>query len=514
MEYKTNLYSRLNNEVKLVKMHFIGCKGVSMSVLMTLMREQGIKVSGSDIVDGGHSSNNVIGADVVVYNAAIASDNVELVEAKKRRIPIIERAELLGQVSLGYDTIIAVAGSHGKTTTTAMIGAILSEYNPTIHIGGTATGAGGSRVGSKKYFVTEACEYKRSFLSLTPNIGVILNCDYDHTDYYKTENDYQKAFSEFSSKSSVVVVDEKCKFLVDNKKTVVTFGINGAYSINNVQCLMHSVQLPSNQNEPLIPQQSSATTQPITDSWQLTTSFDVIEHGNQLGTFTIHCVGEHNVQNALASITVARVLGHKVDEIQRGLSKFSGIQRRFETVTTGIYGNGKYGTIIDDYAHHPIEITTTLQTAKQIILNTKNTLRNSQEKIQKNNIPYNNQDTAKSTGIINTKDEIETNNNQPSNDGKVRVIFQPHTYTRTQSLAQEFADALSIADQVALVPIYPAREQPISGVTHHTIAQKISHCTTYDNLDDAIEFLKQGNKNDITFVMGAGDIDKIIRLPF
>jgi len=413
-----------------MKMHFIGCKGVSMSVLMDIIKSNAISVSGSDSLLDGHNKCNIKDADVVVYTAAIPLDNEEFVEAKRRGIPLIERAELLGQISSSYDRVVAVAGSHGKTTTTAMIGAILDNCDPTIHVGGIVVGVGGSRVGSKRYFVTEACEYKRGFLSLEPAIGVILNTDLDHTDYYKDYDDYVLAFNQFSKNSNTVVVNESCKHIVDKNKHTITFGERGDYQVKNISL----------------------------DRQSLKTKFEVTEYGNTLGQFDINCFGLHNVYNALASITVARALNMDLQDIKTGLNNFLGVKRRFEIVK-----RGQQGVVINDYAHHPKEIVATIQTAKEL-----------------------------------------------TESGKVRVLFQPHTYTRTQSMAKEFAEALSSADQIGLVPIYAARELAINGVTHHTIGDKIPNSVCFDSLDDAKEFLDKGDDGDITIVMGAGDIENIL----
>jgi UDP-N-acetylmuramate--alanine ligase len=412
-----------------MKMHFIGCKGVSMQQLMSILEYQGIMVSGSDLTLHGHNKKNVSGADAVVYTSAISADNVELLEANQKKIPIIERSKLLGQISQSYNKVVAVAGAHGKTTTTTMIGSILHGRNPTIHVGGDAIGSGGGKIGSKNYFVTEACEYKRNFLYLQPNIGVLLNFALDHTDYYNDEEDLWDAYNGFADKSQHLVLAHNLKDKINKDVHVTTFGNHGDFNAKNI----------------------------IFDSESLI--FDCFIKEQLFGRFVVKAHGMHNIDNALASIAVCKTLGLEYAEIMHGLKKFAGVKRRFEIVY-----HGKFGTIVSDYAHHPDEIVASINTARQISKN-------------------------------------------------VRVVFEPHTYSRTASLQSKFVKALQLADSVALLPIYAAREQRIKGVSSKQLSKLIP--AQYLDSDDAVyKFIKNGLSDSVTIIMGAGTIDKYARVNF
>ncbi|MCL1944575.1 MAG: Mur ligase family protein [Firmicutes bacterium] len=408
-----------------MKMHFVGCKGVSMAQLMKLVEAQGIETSGSDVLLSGHNAINVSGADVVVYTSAINCDNVELVEARRLGIPRIERAALLGQISQNYGCIVAIAGAHGKTTTTTMIGATLSKRRATIHVGGDSVGIGGNCVLGKQYFVTEACEYRRNFLHLKPTVGVILNFALDHIDYYKDEADLWDAYQSFANMSKTVVAHASIVSKLVHTKDIISFGKGGDYTAQDIKFDKDG------------------------------TNFDCYYQDTLLGKVHITTQGFYNIDNALACIATCKTIGIEWEELNQGLSSFSGVKRRFEIVK-----QGNFGTIISDYAHHPQEIEQCIATAKSIYKS-------------------------------------------------VRVIFQPHTYTRTKAFLQEFANCLSKANQVALAPIFAARENS-NGTTSQDLANIIPNAIYLKTVQDIVDFIYGGDVGSATIVMGAGDIERLI----
>ncbi len=312
-----------------MKMHFIGIEGVSMAYLSRLCVSYGAEVSGSDIKTGGHNANNVHGADIVVYSYAIDESNPELIEAKRLGIPTISRAQLLGAISQNYNKVIAVSGTHGKTTTTAMLMSALKKLDPTVHVGGTINGVSGN-IGSKDLFITEACEYRESFLSLRPDIGIVLNVELDHADYYKTYAFFYDAFEKFADRIKVAFVcgDNEAKELRGSERTF-TFGL-------------------SEKNDYYAK---------ITGQERGYYSFTAYCKGQSIGEITLKVRGRHNVTNAMAVIACCHYLGLPFDDI----SDFTGVDRRNESL--GIIGGIEY---ISDYAHHPREIQCTLKLMKQI----------------------------------------------------------------------------------------------------------------------------------------------------
>lgn len=337
--------------------HFIGIGGISMSGLAEILLEEGFTVSGSDnkesaltdhltangasVFYGQKASNIIDGIDVVVYTAAIHEDNDEFKEAKRQNLPMLSRAELLGQLMTNYETPVAVSGTHGKTTTTSMLSHIFlaGDLDPTISVGGILKAIGGNiRVGSSGLFITEACEYTNSFLHFFPKIGVILNVDADHLDFFKDLDDIRNSFHRFAQllpadgtlvingdieKLSVITEGLACKILTFGKEPSMD------YSAAN-----------------------------ITYDEQGNASFDVLKKGVPAGHLTLSVGGEHNVYNALSSLAVADLLGIPMKTVQEGLTTFHGTDRRFE-----YKGELNGVTIIDDYAHHPTEIEATLKTA-------------------------------------------------------------------------------------------------------------------------------------------------------
>lgn len=440
--------------------HFIGIGGISMSGLAEILLEEGFQVSGSDaqkspltehleqkgakIFIGQRASNILEGTEVVVYTAAIHEDNLEFMEAVRRQIPMLSRAELLGEMMRNYRQAVAVAGTHGKTTTTSMMTEILlaAETDPTISVGGMLDSIHGNiRIGSSDLFVTEACEYTNSFLSFFPTVEIILNIEADHLDFFKDLDDIRNSFRLFAGKlpgDGVMIINsdiENYQEIVQNLDArVITFGKskNSTYRAEN-----------------------------ITYDKFARPSYDLIKEGELLGRICLGVAGEHNVYNSLAAIGASLELGISLESIKKGLAGFSGPHRRFEKK-----GELHGITIIDDYAHHPQEIHATLTAAK--------------------NYPHN----------------------------RLWCIFQPHTYTRTKALMDDFAVALAEADEVILADIYPARETDTLGISSEDLAEKIEKLGTgvhyLPSFNEIENFLLENCVNgDLLITMGAGDIVKV-----
>ena len=296
-----------------------------MRALSLLAISRGHTVTGSDRTLIGHDEKNIDGADLVVYTNAVGEDNCEVCAARKRGIPTVERAAYLGEVSRLYDKTIAVSGCHGKSTTAAMLGVALSDLRPTVHVGVS----GSSHIGGQKYFITEACEYRKSFLHLSPSLGIILNVGFDHPDCYKSLDELKEAYRQFAANCKTVLVngDE------DNGINGVTFG----FAEGNVY---RAVDVKADSGK---------------------RSFTVLYKHKPLVNVKLNVVGSHNVFNALATIAAAHILGFNVSRAAQAMSSFGGLPRRFERkgITLG-------KTVISDYAHHPDEIRASIAVAKEI----------------------------------------------------------------------------------------------------------------------------------------------------
>ena len=346
------------NFKKPIHVHFIGIGGISMSGLAEILLKEHFTISGSDAKTSSltehltslgatifypQKAENIIpGIDVVVYTAAIHEDNPEFVEAKKQSLPMLSRAELLGQLMTNYKTPIAISGTHGKTTTTSMLSHILleAETDPTISVGGILNAIGGNiRVGNSDIFVTEACEYTNSFLNFFPKIGVILNVEEDHMDFFKDIEDIRSSFHRFSA------------LLPEDGTLVVNKNIEELSSIvDNLRC---NVLTYSETQEA----DYSATNIGYDELGNA--SFDLLKHGVFVDRIVLSVAGNHNVSNALSTIAVADTLGISMESIKKGIFSFTGTVRRFQ------YKGERNGfTIIDDYAHHPTEIRATLTSAQ------------------------------------------------------------------------------------------------------------------------------------------------------
>lgn len=440
--------------------HFIGIGGISMSGLAEILLGAGFGISGSDskpsalteqleekgakVFYGQCAENISPDYDCVVYTAAIHPDNPEFARCVELDLPMLSRAELLGQIMKNYKTSIAVSGTHGKTTTTSMFSSVLlaAEADPTISVGGILEAIGGNiRVGKSETFITEACEYTNSFLSFYPTLSIILNIEEDHMDFFKDLDDIMNSFRLFAMrlpKDGCLIVNKEIK---DYEKVtdgleckVITYGMDPS-------CTYHAENIQFN------PQGYG--------------EFDVMHHKVNLGHIVLSVPGQHNVSNALAVIAAARKLGISMEQIQAGLLGFSGANRRFQ------YKGSLDGvTIIDDYAHHPTEIRTTLEAAK--------------------NYPHR----------------------------EIWCIFQPHTYTRTKAFFHEFAESLSLADHVILADIYAARETDTLGVSSELLAKEISElgadCYYFPSFDEIENFVKSHCiHGDLLITMGAGDVVNI-----
>lgn len=445
---------------KPIRIYFIGIGGISMSGLAEILLSEGFTVSGSDrapsdltrmledrgvnVFYGQKKENLTKDIDLVVYTAAIKSDNPELLAAHKLNIPMLTRAELLGQMMKNYKTPVAVSGTHGKTTTTSMISQILlsAEADPTLSIGGIYRPIGGNiRVGASELFVTEACEYTNSFLSFFPKIGIILNIEEDHLDFFKDLADIRNSFHRFAQllpADGTLIINgdiERCEELTEGLSCkVITYGLSSGSDYSASQVTYDESGFPS---------------------------FILSRQNGGERKFSLRVHGDHNILNALAAIALADLLGLSDEVIHAGLAAFTGTDRRFE-----YKGQVNGVNIIDDYAHHPTEIRATLSAAAQY--------------------PHR----------------------------RLWCVFQPHTYTRTKAFLEEFASALSLADEIILADIYAAREKDTLGISSETLQEKIrslGHSCHYFPTFEVIEnyLLKNCTKDDLLITMGAGDVVKV-----
>ena len=408
---------------KIQRIHFVGMGGIGMSGIAEVLLNLGYKVSGSDLKSSaltqrlaglgaitfeGHKVENVAGAEVVVTSSAIAPDNPEVSEARRLHIPVIQRAEMLAELMrLKYG--IAIAGMHGKTTTTSMVASVLAAggLDPTVVVGGRVDAMGSNaRLGKSQYLVAEADESDRSFLKLSPIISVVTNIDREHMDCYRNMRAVKQAFLDFMDRvpfyGGVVVCHDDAplrRLLPQVRRRVLTYGTRRG---SDFHIKLLEASFDSGDNLPL-------------------SRFKVSDRGQDLGEFRLHVPGTHNVLNATAAIAVGVALDIPADQIRGALEKFRGVDRRFQ-----LRGNAAGVSVIDDYGHHPTEIRATLAAARQCGFR------------------------------------------------KIHVVFQPHRYTRTRDLMDEFATAFENADSLFVLDIYAASEQPIAGINGEALAGKIS----------------------------------------
>jgi UDP-N-acetylmuramate--alanine ligase len=437
--------------------HFVGIGGIGMSGIAEVLLNLGYQVSGSDLrttpitqslaqqganIFYEHRAENIGNAHVVVTSSAVRRDNPEILAAERRKIPVIPRAEMLAELArLKYS--IAVAGTHGKTTTTSMIATILDRagYDPTVVVGGLLNTIGSNaRLGKGEYIVLEADESDGSFLLLSPTMAVVTNIEADHLDHYKDLVEIQEAFLMFANKvpfygATVLCLDDPAvqSLIPRLKRRFVTYGTAAQADISIVE------STPAG----------------------LGSTFKLRYNGGTTQTFELRVPGVHNVLNATAAFAATRDMGVEPSVIAAGLRDFQGVDRRFQ-----IKCNDSI-TVVDDYAHHPTEVRATLS-------------------------------AAKSGGFRN-----------------IFAIFQPHRYTRTMHLMEDFARAFNLADVVLLLDIYPAGESPIEGVTTPALVEEIRrfghknaiYAPNYEAIETYIaENAKDG---DAVVVMGAGSVTKL-----
>ena len=441
------------------QIHFVGIGGSGMSGIAEILLNLGYRVTGSDQKRNdaverlaelgakifiGHQATNVEGAHVVVYSSAVSRDNVEVQIARQRQIPTIPRAEMLAELMrLKYG--IAVAGTHGKTTTTSMVGAVLAEghYDPTIVVGGRVTSLGSNaRLGQGEYLVAEADESDGSFLKLAPTIAVVTTVDAEHLDHYGSLDAIRDAFVAFVNRvpfygSAVLCLDQpNIQLLIPRiEKRIITYGVESGADLVGRRLRLAG----------------------------MTSRFEVFQRGSALGELALQIPGRHNVLNALAAVGVGLDLEIPFPTIQKALAGFSGVQRRFQ-----ILGRARGVTVVDDYGHHPAEIQATLAAAK--------------------------------AGF----------------DCRVVTVFQPHRYTRTLHLRQEFLTAFNLADVLIVMNIYGAGESAIPGVTAADLAEGIrSHGhrdVTYlgsDRTRIVGHLCEIARTGDLVVTLGAGDVSQL-----
>ncbi|MBU4414927.1 MAG: UDP-N-acetylmuramate--L-alanine ligase [Desulfobacteraceae bacterium] len=445
--------------LKKYHIHFVGIGGIGMSGIAELLLNLGYKVSGSDIrssditrrlkrlggiIFEGHSDEQLSGADVVVTSSAIGADNPEVVAARKASIPLIPRAEMLAELMrLKYS--VAVAGAHGKTSTTSIIASVLSKggLDPTVVIGGKLKGIDSNALlGRGDFIVAEADESDGSFLKMSPTIAVVTNIDREHLDFYEDLNSIKEAFLSFIDRIpfyglAVLCLDnEPIQDLIPKiKKRFTTYGMS-AQADFHARDIVFSTQK---------------------------SRFDIYHMGDMLGNITLNLPGTHNVYNSLASIAVGIELDIPFDIIKYALETLEGVQRRLE-----VKGEAGGITIIDDYGHHPTEIKTTLKAVRE---------------------------------------------SWP--DRRIIVVFQPHRYTRTKALFNEFTRSFYQSDLLVVLPIYPAGEEKIEGIDSYSLCEGIrthghKEAAFKEDFKEAVSHLKEIlEQGDILLTLGAGDVWKI-----
>ena len=454
--------------------HFIGIGGIGMSGIAEILLNLGMKVSGSDLkrsaitdrlaqlgatVYEGHNAANVTGATVVVTSSAVSRSNPEVLEAQAHKIPVIQRGEMLAELMrLKYG--IAIAGMHGKTTTTSMVAAVLAAggLDPTVVVGGRVDALGSNaRLGTTQYLVAESDESDRSFLKLSPILAVVTNLDREHMDCYHDMADVERAFVDFMDRVPFYGAVTAC---VDNallrgilprvRRRVFTYG-EAADADFRLELLGSCGTA------------ADAARQRICFS-----RFQVHTVEQTLGPFELHVPGRHNVLNATAAVAIARQLEIAPERIAEGISHFRGVDRRFQQ-----RGEVRGVTVVDDYGHHPTEIRATLEAARAY------------------------------------------------SKGRLHVVFQPHRYTRTADLLEQFGGAFNDADTVIVLPIYAASEEPIPGVTAERLAERIGKETAgKEAAGRRVEYVAEfpaavetvasaAREGDLILTLGAGSVSQL-----
>lgn len=444
-----------------IHIHFMGIGGISMSGFAKLLHTMGFIISGSDnsrskITDhleslGIHiayqqvAKNITSDIDLVVFTAAISTENEEYKAAIAAQIPMMDRAEMVGQIMSNYKSAIAVSGTHGKTTTTSMLSHIFiaAQLDPTISVGGNLKAIDGNlKIGHSENFITEACEYTNSFLKFNPTTGIILNIEADHLDFFKDIDEIRQSFKKFTQRiphDGLLVINGEIPHLQKITEgltcKIITYGTNSS----EFNCYADNIAY---------------------DKMGID-SFDYFENGNYIDRIQLNVAGLHNISNALAAIATARHYNIAMEHIKAGLLAFEGTDRRFQ------YKGSIQGiTVIDDYAHHPTEIRATLSTAEKY--------------------PHNN----------------------------IWCVFQPHTYSRTKSFLDDFAEALTLADKIILTDIYAAREKDPGDISSKDLQEKLiflgKESYYIPSFDEIKQFLLKNCINgDLLITMGAGDVVQV-----
>ncbi|MGZ4821930.1 MAG: UDP-N-acetylmuramate--L-alanine ligase [Terriglobales bacterium] len=471
---------------KIQRIHFVGIGGIGMSGIAEVLINLGYKISGSDLKNSsitqrlagmgatifeGHAAENIAGAEVVVTSSAIvhnnSQNNAEVAEAHRLHIPVIPRAEMLAELMrLKYG--IAIAGMHGKTTTTSMVAAVLAAggLDPTVVVGGRVDAMGSNaRLGKSEYMVVEADESDRSFLKLSPVLAVVTNIDREHMDCYRNMRDVKQAFLEFMDRVPFYGVVAVCnddpllrRLFPQIRRRTVSYGTRRGSDFH--------ITLGKAGSESVAASASEAQER------QPTSHFHVTYRERDLGEFRLHVPGVHNVLNATAAIAVGVGLDIEVDDIRSALENFRGVDRRFQ-----LRGKAAGVSVIDDYGHHPTEIRATLAAARQCGFR------------------------------------------------KIHVIFQPHRYTRTRDLMEEFASAFENADSLVVLDIHAASESPIEGVTGEALARLIGETLIHETLtgetgkpaatyassfaDGVASVAAAAQPGDMILTLGAGSVSQL-----
>jgi UDP-N-acetylmuramate--alanine ligase len=436
--------------------HFIGIGGIGMSGIAEILLSLGMKVSGSDLRRGpvtdrlaslgatiyeGHLAGNVAGATVVVTSSAVGAENPEVLKAQAQKIPVIQRAEMLAELMrLKYG--IAIAGMHGKTTTTSMVASVLSAggLDPTVVVGGRVDALGSNaRLGTTQYLVAEADESDRSFLKLSPILAVVTNLDREHMDCYENMADVERAFLEFMNKVPFYGAVTACldnpqlaAILPRARRRVFTYGTA---------------------------EEADFRLEFLAAGEGRFARFQVVTKDGPLGPFELHVPGRHNVLNATAAAAIARQLEVPAEKIAEGLNNFRGVDRRFQQ-----RGQARGVTVVDDYGHHPTEIRATLSAAREC------------------------------------------------GHKRIFVVFQPHRYTRTLDLLEEFGSAFRDADSVIVLPIYAASEEPIPGVTAERLVEMIAGAKAQyapDFTAAVAAVAAEVREGDLVLTLGAGNVSQL-----
>ena len=442
---------------KVRKIHFVGIGGSGMCPIAEILLHHGYELTGSDISESdtlerirsygipvfmGQRAENVGGAELVVYTAAVKQDNPELAAAREQGIPAVERSVMLGMIARRYENAVAVSGTHGKTTTTAMITQVLlgAGRDPSAVIGGKLPLIGGNgRAGHSDTIVCEACEYVDTFLQLFPAVSVILNIDNDHLDYFGTVENTVRSFRRFAEQTSKLIVvngdNENAMKAVEGltgpKVVTYGFGEGNDYRAADIQNTLRARE-----------------------------RFGVLKNGEKAADVSLSIPGKHNIYNALAAFAVCDFLGVEPQVIARNLHEFTGVHRRFELL-------GEFGgvTVADDFAHHPTEVAATLTAAKQMGFS------------------------------------------------RVWAVFQPHTYSRTYLLLNDFVKALSIADRVVLSEILAVRETNTYNIYAKDLAEKIPGCVWFPTFEEIAGYMVENAQDgDLILTLGGGDVYKCANL--